>query len=89
MYSIIYLCLVRDTEAKETLLYAASVNNFTLPPFELDNSAVLEEEKLVESQSVFDFFKRDRLPLMIPLWCVVVVGSLSMNAMYHNSGLYS
>jgi hypothetical protein len=58
----------RDHEAAAIVHHAAEVNGVKLAPFQLDNTSVLEEAKSAEEISVLDFLKKDRLPLMIPLW---------------------
>jgi hypothetical protein len=59
---------IRDNEASEILHYAAAVNGAALPPFQLDRATVMAEAERAEQMSVFDFLKREQLPLMIPLW---------------------
>lgn len=58
----------RDEEAADILRRAAAVNNSPLAPFELDHETIVAESKRAEEVSVVDFFKKDQLPLMVPLW---------------------
>lgn len=59
----------RAKEATDTLRYAAKVNGVVLPPFRLDEAAIMEEEKKPEP-SIVDFLTGDKKSLMIPLWTV-------------------
>ena len=54
----------RGNEAEAILMDAAAYNNTTLPKFTLRPP----QDLIVESVSYSEFFKRDMLPITIPLW---------------------
>lgn len=56
----------RVEEAEEVLRLAAAYNNFELPKFKLKPPTIINEEDV----SYSEFFKRDMLPITIPLWSV-------------------